>query len=204
MGMPQAPSATSSGHAPPASSPPARASHRPFWRIFSIAKNRHKSLLRILAAAFALVGATAFLAAHLTRNYTASLPLGIYVLRPDLAVAKGATVDLAIPAAIRPLISERGYLPLEARDFRLLKNVVALPGDHVCFVDGRYEVNGIPISPIAPRDSLGRPLSPFHFCGPVPVGTAFVATAPPSSLDSRYFGPVPLSELTVAKRLWTF
>jgi conjugative transfer signal peptidase TraF len=137
---------------------------------------------------------------HFTRNYTPSLPLGVYLLRPSLPVVRGEIVDFDIPALARDLIAGR-YLPA---GFHLLKRVVALPGDRVCFSDGRYRVDGVAISTIARRDSLGRPLPVLDFCGAVAPGTAFVATSAPSSLDSRYFGPVPLSALTVARPLWTF
>jgi conjugative transfer signal peptidase TraF len=138
-------------------------------------------------------------AARLTRNYTPSLPLGVYLLRPGRAIAKGALVDFEIPAGARTLIVGR-YLPAR---FHLLKRVVALEGDFVCFADGRYRVDGVAISTIAIRDSVGRPLPAFEFCGRVPAGMAFLATPYPSSLDSRYFGPLPLSTLTVATPLWT-
>jgi conjugative transfer signal peptidase TraF len=157
------------------------------------------TLVALGAAALVIIGA-AFAATHFTRNYTPSLPLGIYWLRPSLPVVRGEMVDFEIPAEARDLIVGR-YLP---RRFHLLKRVVALPGDLVCFSDGRYRVDGIAISTIARRDSLGRPLPVFDFCGPVAPRTAFVATAVPSSLDSRYFGPVPVSALTVARPLWTF
>jgi conjugative transfer signal peptidase TraF len=146
-----------------------------------------------------IIGA-AFAGTHFTRNYTPSLPLGIYWLRQSLPVVRGEIVDLEIPPDARVLIAGR-YLP---PGFHLLKRVVALSGDLVCFSDGRYRVDGMPISTIARHDSLGRPLPVFDFCGAVAPGTAFVATSAPSSLDSRYFGPVPLSALTVARPLWTF
>lgn len=57
---------------------------------------------------------------------------------------------------------------------------------------------------VARQDSAGRPLAPFRFCGALPHGMAFVATSSPLSFDSRYFGPVPLSSLTVAVPAWTF
>jgi conjugative transfer signal peptidase TraF len=152
-----------------------------------------------MATAMLVTSASALVASRLTRNYTPSLPLGVYWLRPGLPVVRGEIVDLAIPRPARDLIAGR-YLP---SGFHLLKRVVALEGDDVCLSDGRYRVNREVISTIAARDSLGRPLSLFKFCGPVPPGMAFVATVVPSSLDSRYFGPVSLEALTVARPLWT-
>jgi type IV secretory pathway protease TraF len=108
-------------------------------------------------------------------------------------------VEFPIPSNAQSLIADR-YLPAR---FHLLKRVVALEGDVVCLEGGRYVVNGVPISEIASHDSIGRPLPAFGFCGPVGAGTAFVATPVASSLDSRYFGPVPISALTVASPLWT-
>ncbi len=139
------------------------------------------------------------LASRLTRNYTPSLCVGVYWLRPGVPVMRGALVDFPIPANARSLIADR-YLPAR---FHLLKRVVALEGDVVCLAGGQYVVNGESISQIANQDSIGRPLPAFGFCGPVPAGTAFVATPVASSLDSRYFGPVPLSALTVVSPLWT-
>ena len=155
----------------------------------------------VCAASVALVvtACAAFLASRLTRNYTPSLPLGVYWLRPSLPITKGTLVDFPIPPEARALIADR-YLPAR---FHLLKRVVAIEGDVVCIANGRFLVNRVEISTIARRDSIGRPLPTFEFCGPVTPGTAFVATPVPSSLDSRYFGPVPLSVLTVATPLWT-
>ena len=147
-----------------------------------------------------MTAGSAVAAARLTRNYTPSLPIGWYWLRPRLPVAKGEIVNLAIPSPARALIVGR-YLPV---GFRLLKRVVAVPGDRVCLLDGKYRVNGVTISTIASADSVGRALPVFSFCGVVPGGMAFVATPVPSSLDSRYFGPVPMGALTVARPLWTF
>jgi conjugative transfer signal peptidase TraF len=152
-----------------------------------------------LSAAVLVTTVAGLLASRLTRNYTPSLPLGVYLLRPGLPVSKGSLVDFEVPPRARALIAGR-YLPAR---FHLLKRVVALEGDAVCFADGSYRVEGVAISAIARRDSIGRPLPPFDFCGKVPAGTAFVATPHPSSLDSRYFGPVPLSDLTVVTALWT-
>ena len=168
---------------------------RRFWR----AKLRIRALLCALATAAAVTSLAALVASRSTWNYTPSLPLGFYLLRPALPITKRALVNFSIPPKARSLIAGR-YLPAR---FHLLKRVVALDGDVVCLAGGQYVVNGISISMIAARDSIGRALPTFEFCGPVPAGTAFVATPVSSSLDSRYFGPVPVSALTVAIPLWT-
>jgi conjugative transfer signal peptidase TraF len=137
----------------------------------------------------------------LTWNLTPSVPRGLYVRLPFLAPTLGSTVELPVPLAARSVVSERQYLPGRAD---LVKTVVAVPGDEVCLQQGRFQVRGRVIASIRESDSRGRPLRPFWFCGPVPAGQAFVATAAPLSFDSRYFGPVSLSTLTVVKPLWTF
>lgn len=163
-------------------------------------KLNFRPMVRALAIAAALTATSAAGASRLTRNFTPSLPLGVYWLRPGIPVARGALVDFEIPSGARPFIVGR-YLPA---GFHLLKRVVALEGDRVCFDGGVYRVNGAQISTIATCDLVGRRLPTFAFCGPVPRGMAFVATPAPSSLDSRYFGPVPISALTVARPLWIF
>jgi len=192
-------SPTSSGRARAArcsraAAPPINCS-RHSWR----ARLRIRALLCAAAVAASVVIASALIASRLTRNHTPSLPLGVYWLRPGVPVTKGALVDFPIPSNARRLIADR-YLPAR---FHLLKRVVALEGDVVCLARGRYVVNGISISEIAAYDSIGRPLPTVGFCGRVAAGTAFVATPVASSLDSRYFGPVPVSILTVASPLWT-
>jgi conjugative transfer signal peptidase TraF len=161
---------------------------------------RGKAFLTAVCLAALVTASAALTASHLTRNYTPSLPLGVYWLRPGLPPIQGEIVDFAIPSAATSLIVGR-YLPV---GFHLLKRVVAVRGDRVCLSDRQYSVNDVTISTIASVDSLGRTLPVFSFCGDVPLGMAFVATSVPSSLDSRYFGPVPASALTVARPLWSF
>jgi conjugative transfer signal peptidase TraF len=140
------------------------------------------------------------IAAHLTINLTASMPRGIYWLRPSAPLARGTAVCLEVPRSIRGLVAERRYLP---PNLHLLKRVVALPGDSVCTDNHRYVVDDQILSVIASRDRAGRPLTPFSYCAIVRPGVAFVAAAGDSSLDSRYFGPVSLDDLTPAVPLWT-
>ena len=50
-----------------------------------------------------MIVAAALVASRLTRNYTPSLPLGVYWLRPGLPVVRGEIVDLAIPRSAHDL-----------------------------------------------------------------------------------------------------
>ncbi len=86
----------------------------------------------------------------------------------------------------------------------MLKIVVALAGDEVCLAGSEYRVNRIVIASVLSEDSVGRHLEASSFCGVVPDGQAFVATPAPLSFDSRYFGAVALSTLTVVTPLWTY
>jgi conjugative transfer signal peptidase TraF len=149
-------------------------------------------------SAILIVGCCA-LASRLTVNVTPSMPRGLYWLRPGAPVRRDAVVSLGVPAGARPLADRISMPPT----IQLLKRVVAMPGDRVCTDDNRYVVGDELVSLIAPRDQVGRPLVPFAFCGTVPAGLAFVAARGESSLDSRYFGPVPITDLTPAVPLWT-
>lgn len=158
-------------------------------------------LLSVTAITVATAAGWGAVCRRLTINVTPSLPRGLYWLTSNHDPSRGSIVVLFPPAPIRELIAQRAYL---APSIPLLKRVVALPGDSVCTCGERYLAGGVDLGPIASADSAGRPLPPpFPFCGTVPSGAAFVAGSGPSSLDSRYFGPVWLSAVTVVVPLWT-
>jgi conjugative transfer signal peptidase TraF len=159
--------------------------------------------LPLLSLALALVAAAgaAPLWGSCTFNHTASMPRGLYLLRPGVHPGRGALVTFPVPAAVRPLVAERRYLPASAT---LLKRVVAVEGDVVCLDGEAYMVNRVAIGRVLSRDRRGQPLEAFRFCGKVGAGQAFVAADDPASFDSRYFGPIALDALTVARPLWTF
>ena len=89
----------------------------------------------------------------------------------------------------------------------LIKRVVALPGDRVELDRDHLFVNGEPIPGVhvRPLDSHGRPLphAPWgvHRVGPRDVW--ILGDAHPRSLDSRYFGPVPLKLTRPTRPLFT-
>jgi conjugative transfer signal peptidase TraF len=152
-------------------------------------------------SAGAVIASAAALAGRLTWNVTASLPRGLYAIDRGVGPARGDTVVFKVPVSVADLVLARRYLPDGAQ---LLKRVVAVAGDDVC-LDGRlYAVDGQAIAAVRAEDSLGRPLPRYRFCGVVGSGEVYVATEAPRSFDSRYFGPVRVSDLTVVKPLWTY
>jgi conjugative transfer signal peptidase TraF len=155
----------------------------------------------VLLAAAGILAAAGNVGRSFVWNLSPSLPRGLYLLHRSTGPARGAIVTFPPPDRAASTIAARGYLPAGAW---LLKTVVALPGDVVCIDTLTFKVNGRIIGGIARRDSAGRPLDPFLFCGLLRPDSAFVATTSPLSYDSRYFGPVPLSTLTVAVPAWTY
>jgi conjugative transfer signal peptidase TraF len=158
-------------------------------------------LVAVGLVALAARAAAAAAARRLVWNTTPSVPCGLYRLRAGVRPAVGRTVVFPVPLRARELVAERHYL---AAGDRLMKRVVAGPGEFVCLAGDEYRVNGRLIAHIRARDSQGRPLPVFRFCDTVARGYAFLATSAPLSFDSRYFGPVRLDTLTVVTPLWTF
>jgi conjugative transfer signal peptidase TraF len=160
---------------------------------------------RLLAAVILLTGLVVSTAAvaggSFTWNLSPSMPRGLYFLERGTPSERGSIVLVPVPESVRPIALGRGYLPFGAK---LLKIVVALPGDFACVRDNSLIINGVVLGSVLSRDSHGLPLAPARFCGELPPGKAFVATSAPLSFDSRYFGTVPLSTLTVVRPLWTF
>jgi conjugative transfer signal peptidase TraF len=160
---------------------------------------------RLLAATFFLsvfvIVPAAIAGSFFTWNLSPSMPRGLYLLERGKAPERGSAVILPVPDSVHAIVLARGYLPGRAS---LLKVVVALPGDVACVRVDSLVINGRIHGPVLPHDSVGRPLLPARFCGELSPGTAFVGTPAPFSFDSRYFGAVPLSTLTVVRPLWTF
>lgn len=143
-------------------------------------------------------------------NRTPSLPFGLYQATTE-GPAAALIAFCAPPLSERETFHSRGYTPAgDCPDggLPLLKPVVARQGDTVKVkVDG-LEVNGRLLPNSQPRrtDGQGRVLASYPAgTYTVPSGTLWVvSTYNPDSLDSRYFGPLPVSRVREHVRpLWT-
>lgn len=143
-------------------------------------------------------------------NLSPSAPRGLYQTVAGTPV-RGAWVVACVSADAAALARARGYLwpgPCPGRVQPVLKPVVAVAGDLVDLGPEAVIVNGerLPASRSAAVDSLGDPLphAPWgrHVVAADEVWV--VSTRVPNSWDSRYLGPIPVSQVwAVARPVWT-
>ena len=158
----------------------------------------NRRALRATAAAAtifsALFGAVAWLkpAPRVLWNASASAPTGLYRVDVGAPPRLGDLVAIAPPPALETFLAQRGYVP---RGVPLLKRVAGLPGALVCRSGAFITVDGVGVARALPRDRAGRSLPVWHGCRLVGAHEIFLINAPPLSLDSRYFGPLPAAGL---------
>ena len=121
-------------------------------------------------------------------NLSHSLPVGLYRLTAVPAeVSRGTLVVLPVPARVHHVWPS--WIPL-------LKPVAGVPGDVVCYQEGRLQVQTMDYGPVS-LDTHGRPLPHLDSgCQTVPAGMVFLASRAPHSFDGRYMGMTPVVTLT--------
>jgi conjugative transfer signal peptidase TraF len=166
--------------------------------------NRRVATLLMTLAASAVLLSTVGLepTARYVWNVSASVPPGLYRLRPIGRLSVTELVAVRPPEPLAMFLCERGYLP---RGIPMLKHVVALPGQTVCRDRLAIIVDNVEIGVAREHDSQGRPLPVWQGCVVVPDGAIFLMNwQSPDSLDGRYWGVLPLSAIVArAEALWT-
>ena len=129
-------------------------------------------------------------------NLSPSVPMGLYRLRALPSVlTPGMLVLLPVPAAVRPW--HRGGMPV-------LKPVAAVAGEEVCVRDSGLWIGRQWYGDVY-GEADGKRLPHLDGCKVVLDGSVFLASTQPRSLDGRYFGMTPLTDLTArAMVLWTW
>ncbi len=134
-------------------------------------------------------------------NASASVPIGLYAVRPAGVLYVGELVVVMPPEPLASFLADRGYLP---RGVPLLKHILALPRQIVCRIGDTIRIDGLPVGRALARDLRGRPLPAWQGCRVIPDGEVFLMNRRPAdSLDGRYFGPLPAAAITGwADPLW--
>jgi type IV secretory pathway protease TraF len=124
--------------------------------------------------------------AYVRLNISHSLPLGLYRLHPlERPLTHGVLVVVHVPGWSRTAVP-------------FLKPVAAVAGEWVCRVGHTLIIRGQDYGPV--HDTWRGVALPSAVaadtCVVVPPGHVFLATTVPHSLDSRYYGTVPMAQIT--------
>ncbi|OAF14615.1 S26 family signal peptidase [Bradyrhizobium neotropicale] len=164
-----------------------------------------------LKTILAMFGAAAALAATIIVeptplyiwNASASVPFGLYRLRPAQSFYVTELVAVLPPEPLATLLDLNGYLPVGVP---MLKRVLALPGQTVCRSGLTISVDEVAVGEARDRDGRDRPLPKWEGCLVVGVGELFLMNwQSDDSLDGRYFGFLPASAVIGrAFPVWTW
>lgn len=125
-------------------------------------------------------------------NASASAPIGLYRVQPVRTLSPGELVLIMPPEPLAAFLAGRSYLP---EGVPLLKHVAAVRGNTVCRRGAVVMVDGVIVASASAADRIGRPLPSWHSCHVLREREIFVLNTPADSLDSRYFGTLPISSV---------
>jgi conjugative transfer signal peptidase TraF len=135
-------------------------------------------------------------------NVSGSASIGLYRVRPAPQLTVATLVVAYPPEPLATWLADGSYLP---HGLPLLKPILALEGQTVCRAGPVVTVDGHDVGVARQRDHSGRLLPVWEGCRLIGRGEAFLMNLnEPASLDSRYFGPLPISTIVGrAEPLWT-
>ena len=126
-------------------------------------------------------------------NPSPSAAVGWYRLRTNHPPQLGVQVAVYAPEWARKMADKRGYLPY---DYPLIKSVVAVTGDEVCYHKTGVSVPDGSVIPVQVRDRQGREMPARSGCIVLEVDEYFIASPDvQAGFDSRYFGPVKIENI---------
>ena len=142
-------------------------------------------------------------ALRLVWNVSASVPVGLYRIVPDLQVRRGDLVAVRPTPALADFMANRRYVELNAL---LVKPVAALIGQRVCRVGATITIDGRVVVTALQIDSRNRPLPVWGGCRQLGSSELFLlAPSVAASFDGRYFGSTPMRRVIGrAVPLWTW
>jgi conjugative transfer signal peptidase TraF len=167
--------------------------------------------MNVRRATLAITGAGAFVIALTMAwhhspmfiwNASESVAVGLYAVRPRSVLTIDELVVVRPPNMLADFLAAGGYLP---KGLPLLKHIAALPGSTVCRRGLAVTVDGVLGAIARERDHAGRMLPTWTGCRSIGKAEVFLLNpSQPSSLDGRYFGPLPSSSVVgEALPVWT-
>ena len=140
---------------------------------------------------------------QLVYNPSDSVPRGWYRIAPADSLQVGSIVLARLPAPAAVLAAQRDYLPA---GIPLLKRIGAVAPQRVCVDGTSVRIDEVSVAAVMRADGRDRPLLAWQQCRHLTRGELFLLSSTnPASFDSRYFGPIPASEVIgSAQSLWTW
>ena len=135
-------------------------------------------------------------------NASASVPTGLYALRPASDIQDADLVLVRPPPPLAVFMAKRRYLPIGVP---MIKHIAAKPGQTVCRNGSHVTVDGAPFGDALAHDRRGRPLPVWQGCVRLPAGQVFLMNpASRDSFDGRYLGALPAT-VVIARAIpvWT-
>jgi len=135
-------------------------------------------------------------------NASASVPVGLYTVKPEGTARPEDLVVVTPPTPLADYLAQGGYLP---HGVPLLKRIAAVGGQRVCRIDRTVTVDGAVLATARDRDRRGRALPRWSGCVTLTQTQVLLLNRDvPDSLDGRYFGPLPTSTIVGrAQPIWT-
>jgi len=126
----------------------------------------------------------------------------VFLLERHAPVVRGDLVMFVMEtrhvAKVRPGGYLRNYLTVGRQ---WMKRLVGLPGDSIRIVNREVFVNEESMGTVLSKDLMGNPIDVADLPAVIPPGWAFVSlTDHPRSLDSRYIGLLPVTDIQAKVR----
>jgi conjugative transfer signal peptidase TraF len=126
-------------------------------------------------------------------NPSDSAPRGWYAVTPVDHLKVGDLIVVELDDDTAALAAERQYLP---QHVPLLKRIAAMAGQRVCVNHGDVIIDTFIAAQVHATDYKGRTLPRWSECRPLATDEIFLlSNTSDASFDSRYFGPVRLSQV---------
>jgi conjugative transfer signal peptidase TraF len=130
---------------------------------------------------------------RLIYNASDSVPIGWYRISPVNSLHVGTIVLVRLPPAVAVVAAQRGYLPAGVP---LLKRIGAVSPQLVCMHGDAVRIDNVPAGVALSADGAGRHLFAWPGCRRLRTDELFLlSTTNAASFDSRYFGPVRISDV---------